>query len=63
MVRDGWVMVIPLAALTAGSLAIGYLAPGAIWIILASVFGGLALFVGFFFRDPARRGSPGRKAW
>lgn len=55
MVRDGWVMVIPLAALAAGSLAIGYLAPGSIWIVLAIVFAGLALFVGFFFRDPVRQ--------
>ena len=59
MVRDGWVMVIPLAALAAGSLAIGYLAPGAVWYVLASVFAGLALFVGFFFRDPARAVPPG----
>ena len=59
MVRDGWVMVIPLAALAAVSVVIGYLAPGAIWIVLASVFGGLALFVGFFFRDPARQVPPG----
>ena len=59
MVRDGWVMVIPLAALAAGSLAIGYLAPGAVWYVLASVFAGLALFIGFFFRDPAREVPPG----
>lgn len=59
MVRDGWVMVIPLGALAAGCLAINYLAPGLIWIVLAAVFAALALFVGFFFRDPARRVPPG----
>ena len=59
MVRDGWVMVLPLAALAIGSLVVGYLAPGAVWIILASAFGGLALFIGFFFRDPAREVPPG----
>lgn len=59
MVRDGWVMVIPLGALAAGCLVINYLAPGLIWIVLAAVFAALALFVGFFFRDPARRVPPG----
>ncbi|MYK98072.1 MAG: phosphatidylserine decarboxylase family protein, partial [Gemmatimonadetes bacterium] len=59
MVRDGWVMVIPLAALAAVSVVIGYLASGAIWIVLASLFGGLALFVAFFFRDPTRQVPPG----
>ncbi len=59
MVRDGWVMVIPLAALAAVSLVINYLAPGLIWIVLAAVFAAFALFVGFFFRDPARRVPPG----
>ena len=59
MVRDGWVMVVPLAALTAGCLVIGYLAPGLIWNALAAVFAALALFIGFFFRDPARRVPPG----
>ena len=59
MVRDGWVLVFPLAALAAVSVVIGYLTPGAIWIVLASVFGGLALFVAFFFRDPARQVPPG----
>ena len=59
MVRDGWVMVVPLAALAAGCLVIGYLAPGLIWNALAAVFAALALFIGFFFRDPARRVPPG----
>ncbi len=59
MVRDGWVMVIPLAALAVGCLVVGYLAPGLIWNVLAAVFGALALFIGFFFRDPARRVPPG----
>ncbi len=59
MVRDGWVMVVPLAALAIASLVIDYLAPGLIWIVLAAVFAALALFIGFFFRDPTRRVPPG----
>ena len=59
MVRDGWVMVIPLGALAIVCLVIDYLAPGMVWIVLASVFGALAIFIGFFFRDPARRAPPG----
>ena len=59
MVRDGWVMVIPLGALAIACLVIDYLAPGVLWILLASVFGALALFIGFFFRDPSRRVPPG----
>ncbi len=59
MVRDGWVMVIPLGALAAGCLAVGYLAPGVVWTVAAAVFAALALFIGFFFRDPARRVPPG----
>ncbi len=55
MVRDGWVMVIPLGALAIACLVIDYLAPGVLWILLAAVFGALALFIGFFFRDPSRR--------
>ena len=55
MVRDGWVMVIPLGALAIACLVTDYLAPGVLWILLASVFGALALFIGFFFRDPSRR--------
>ena len=55
MVRDGWVMVIPLGALAIACLVINYLAPGVLWILLAAVFGALALFIGFFFRDPSRR--------
>ncbi len=55
MVRDGWVMIIPLGALAAGCLAAGYLATGVAWIVAAAVFAALALFTGFFFRDPARR--------
>ena len=30
-----------------------------VWIVLASVFGALAIFIGFFFRDPTRRAPPG----
>ena len=52
-------MVIPLAALAVASLVIDYLAPGLIWIVLAAAFAALALFIGFFFRDPARRVPPG----
>ncbi len=59
MVRDGWVMVIPLGALAIACLVINYLAPGVLWILLAAVFGALALFIGFFFRDPSRRVPPG----
>ncbi len=59
MVRDGWVMVIPLGALAIVCLVIDYLAPGMVWIVLASVFGALAIFIGFFFRDPTRRAPPG----
>ena len=59
MVRDGWVMVIPLGALAIACLVIDYLAPGVLWILLAAVFGALALFIGFFFRDPSRRVPPG----
>ncbi len=59
MVRDGWVMVIPLGALAIVCLVIDYLAPGMVWIVLASVFGALAIFIGFFFRDPNRRAPPG----
>ena len=55
MVRDGWVMVIPLGALAIACLVIDYVAPGVLWILLAAVFGVLALFIGFFFRDPSRR--------
>ena len=59
MVRDGWVIVIPLGALAIVCLVIDYLAPGMVWIVLASVFGALAIFIGFFFRDPNRRAPPG----
>ncbi len=59
MVRDGWVLVIPLAALAVGCLVGDYLAPGLIWIVLAAGFGALAVFIGFFFRDPTRMVPPG----
>ncbi len=63
MVRDGWVMVVPLGILALGCLLVGYLVsgtiPGAIWIVPAAVFTALALFTGFFFRNPDRSVPPG----
>jgi phosphatidylserine decarboxylase len=54
MVRDGWVMVIPLIGVTILCLILAQWAPNPVWIPLASVSGVLGLMIGFFFRDPSR---------
>lgn len=54
MVRDGWVMVIPLAGVTILCLMLAQWIPNPVWIPLAGVSGVLGLMIGFFFRDPSR---------
>ena len=59
MVRDGWTIVIPLVLMAFACLVIDYLVPNVIWLTLTLVFIALAMFIGFFFRDPNRRVPPG----
>ena len=54
MVRDGWIMVVPLAGMSIICVVINFFSPGVIWVFLATVIALLAMFVGFFFRDPTR---------
>lgn len=54
MVRDGWVIVIPLCSLALVCLVLNQWAPGLLWRTVAAVSVALALMIGSFFRDPGR---------
>lgn len=54
MVRDGWVIVAPLAGVLALALMMMQWIPNPIWMPLAGISGLLGLMIGFFFRDPDR---------
>ena len=54
MVRDGWIMVGPIAGVTVLFLILAQVAPNVIWTPLSVVTSVLGLMIGFFFRDPSR---------
>ena len=37
MVRDGWIMVVPLAGMSIICVVINFFSPGVIWVFLATV--------------------------
>jgi len=57
LARDAWMFIIPLALLAALCLIAARLwGPG--WLVPAAVLAVLALYVAYFFRDPARSAPP-----
>ncbi|MBM3265215.1 MAG: phosphatidylserine decarboxylase [candidate division Zixibacteria bacterium] len=54
MVRDGWVIVTPLCSVVVVCLMLNQWRPSLAWGAIAGLAGVLALFIGFFFRDPTR---------
>ena len=54
MVRDGWIIVIPLAGVIVVCLILAQWMPSQVWSPIAITSGVLGALIGLFFRNPNR---------